>query len=137
MRERVQPLDKIGAFMAQLTARGLPEQTSSLLESNITLQQFRVLLQRGSTPISGVAEALGIRPNVATGMIQRLVERELIERHEDPIDRRVRLPTVTEHGLTLIDELNEVVSAKRRELLHRHSDEQLHQPREILTHLTR
>lgn len=92
---------------------------------------------RGSTPIIGIEDALGIRPNVATGMIQRLLDQELIERHEDPNGRGVRLLTVTEHGLALIDELNEIVSAKRRALLDRLSDEQLHQLPESLTHLTR
>lgn len=139
MSERSQLLDEIGALVVHLTARGLPEQTSSLLESNITLQQFRVLLHvfsRGSTPISGVADALGIRPNVATGMIQRLVERGLIERREDPGDRRIRLLSVTDHGLALIDELNTIVSAKRREILEHLSDEQLRQLRDILTYMT-
>ena len=66
---------------------GLPEETSSLLDYDLTLQQIRafaLIFARGQTPITKVADALGIRPNVATGIIQRLVDRGLIERHEDP-----------------------------------------------------
>ena len=134
MTDRSRLLDEIGALEFRLLASGLPEQTSSLLDYDLTLQQLRVfafILTRGQSPISKVADALGIRPNVATGIIHRLVGRELIERREDAHDRRLRLVTVTERGLALIDELSEIVLAKGRELLDRLSDEQLRQLRDI------
>lgn len=134
MTERDRLLDEIGALEIRLLALGLPEQTSSLLDYDLTLQQLRVfafILGRGETPINKVAEALGIRPNVATGIIQRLVDRGLIERTEDPDDRRVRLLTVTDRGVALTEELSGIVLAKGRELLDRLSDEQLRQLRDI------
>ena len=134
MTDRDRLLDEIGVLEFRLLASGLPEQTSSLLDYDLTLQQLRVfafILTRGQTPISKVADALGIRPNVATGIVQRLVDRELIERREDPRDRRIRLVTVTSRGLALVDELSEIVLAKGRELLDRLSDEQLRQLRDI------
>jgi DNA-binding MarR family transcriptional regulator len=134
MTERSRLLDEISALEIRLLASGLPEQTSSLLDYDLTLQQIRVfafILAHGQTPISKVADALGIRPNVATGIIQRLVDRKLIERHEDPDDRRVRLLTVKDQGLALIDELSGIVLSKGRELLDRLSDGQLHQLRDI------
>jgi DNA-binding MarR family transcriptional regulator len=136
MSERDRLLDEIGALEIRLLALGLPEETSSLLDYNITLQQIRafaLIFARGETPITKVADALGIRPNVATGIVQRLVDRGLIERREDPGDRRVRLLTVTDQGRELIDELGTIVLAKGRGLLDRLSDEQLHQLSEILT----
>ena len=136
MTDRSRLLDEIGVLEFRLLASGLPEQTSSLLDYDLTLQQLRVfafILTRGQTPISKVADALGIRPNVATGIVQRLVDRELIERREDPHDRRIRLVTVTSRGLALVDELSEIVLAKGRELLDRLSDEQLRQLRDIFT----
>ncbi len=134
MSERSRLLDEIGVLEFRLLASGLPEQTSSLLDYDLTLQQLRVfafILNHGQTPISKVADALGIKPNVATGIIQRLVDRELIERREDPHDRRIRLVMVTGRGLALIDELSGIVLAKGRELLDRLSDEQLRQLRDI------
>ena len=134
MTDRDRLLDEIGVLEFRLLASGLPEQTSSLLDYDLTLQQLRVfafILTRGQTPISKVADALGIRPNVATGIVQRLVDRELIERREDPRDRRIRLVTVTSRGLALVDELSEIVLAKGRKLLDRLSDEQLRQLRDI------
>ena len=134
MTERRRLLDEISVLEIRLLALGLPEQTSSLLDYDLTLQQIRAfafILARGQTPISRLADALGIRPNVATGIIQRLVDRGLIERREDPDDRRVRLLSVTDRGLALIDELSGIVLAKGRELLDRLSDEQLRQLRDI------
>jgi DNA-binding MarR family transcriptional regulator len=134
MTERSRLLDEIGTLEIRLLALGLPEETSSLLDYDITLQQMRAfafVLAHGQTPISRVADALGIRPNVATGIIQRLVDRGLIERREDPGDRRVRLLTVTDQGFALLDELSRIVLAKGRELLDRLSDEQLHLLRDI------
>ena len=134
MTERRRLLDEISVLEIRLLALGLPEQTSSLLDYDLTLQQIRAfafILARGQTPISKLADALDIRPNVATGIIQRLVDRGLIERREDPDDRRVRLLSVTDRGLALIDELSGIVLAKGRELLDRLSDEQLRQLRDI------
>jgi DNA-binding MarR family transcriptional regulator len=135
MSERNRLLDEIGALEIRLLASGLPQETSSLLDYNITLQQIRafaLVFARGEAPITKVADALGIRPNVATGIIQRLVERGLIERHEDPGDRRVRLLKVTDQGLALIEELGAIILARGRGLLDRLSDLQLQQLRDIL-----
>ena len=134
MTERSRLLDEIGALEIRLLATGLPEQTASLLDYDLTLQQLRAfafVFAHGQTPISKLAEALSIRPNVASGIIQRLVDRGLIERHEDPDDRRIRLLTVTDRGLALVDELGGIVLAKGRDLFARLSDEQLRQLRDI------
>jgi DNA-binding MarR family transcriptional regulator len=134
MTERHKLLDEISALEIRLLAVGLPEQTSSLLDYDLTLQQLRAfafVLARGQTPISRLADALDIKPNVATGIVQRLVDRELIERREDPDDRRIRLLTVTKRGRALVDELSGIVLAKGREMLDRLSDDQLHQLRDI------
>ena len=135
MTERSLLLDEIGALEIRLLALGLPEQTASLLDYDLTLQQLRAfafVLAREQTSISKVAEGLGIRPNVATGIVQRLVDRGLLERREDVDDRRIRLLTVTERGIALLEELSGIVLAKGRELFDRLSDEQLRQLRDIL-----
>ena len=135
MTERSRLLDEIGALEIRLLALGLPEQTASLLDYDLTLQQLRAfafVLARGQTSISKVAEGLGIRPNVVTGIVQRLVDRGLLERREDVDDRRIRLLTVTGRGFALLEELSGIVLAKGRELFDRLSDEQLRQLRDIL-----
>ena len=135
MDTRSRLLDQIGALEIRLLAGGLPEETVSLLDYDLTLQQLRafaVVFARGQAPVNQVADALGVRPNVATGIVQRLVDRGLIERHEDPADRRVRQLTVTPKGLALIEEVGAVIFAKGRRLLKRLTDEQLRQLRDLL-----
>lgn len=139
MSERDELLDQIGASWIRLMALGLPEQTSSLLDYDLTLQQVRAfafVLGQGETPVHKVAEALGIKPSVATGIIQRLVERGLVQRHEDPRDRRIRLLTVTERGVALVDELSGIVLARGRAFIDRLSDDQLRQMRDLFSALT-
>lgn len=134
MSKRSRLLDEIGASWMRMLARGLPEQTSSLLDYDLTLQQLRAfafVLGRGETPVHKVAEALGIKPSVATGVIQRLVDRGLIERHEDPDDRRIRLLAVTDRGRALIAELSDIVLAKGREYVDRLSDDEIRQLRDL------
>ncbi len=138
MTERDRLVEEIGGLWIRLLAVSLPEQTSSLLDYDLTLQQLRVfafILAREETPISKVGEALGIKPNVATGITQRLVERGLIDRREDSEDRRIRLLTVTDRGLALIDELSGIVLAKGREMIDQLSDEQLRQLRDLFVAL--
>jgi len=140
MNERSRLLSEIGALQFQLLVSGLPEQTSSLLDYDLTVQQIRVfafIWARGGTSISKVGDALGIRPNVATGIVQRLVDRGLIERHEDPDDRRVRMLAVTDRGVDLVADLSGIILAKARQLLDRLSDEQLREMRDLFAAMER
>lgn len=134
MTERDRLKEEIGAVWLRLMAVSLPEQTSSLLDYELTIQQIRAfafIFAQQETPVSRVAEALDIRPNVATGITQRLVDRGLIDRREDPDDRRIRLLTITDAGHALVDELGGIVLAKGMKLLDGLSDERLRQLRDV------
>ncbi len=59
--------------------------------SDLTLNQLRVLFHlhyHGSRIMSEIAAKLQVSDPVATGIIDRLVERDLVERAADPSDRR-------------------------------------------------
>ncbi|MCA1668651.1 MAG: MarR family transcriptional regulator [Thermomicrobia bacterium] len=74
------------------------------------LRALRVLRDLGTVPISRFAEALAIPRSTATGVVDRLAERGLIERTFDTADRRTIRIGVTPRGLaaledrTLVDE---------------------------------
>ena len=134
MTERDRLKQEIGAVWLRLLAVSLPEQTSSLLDYELTIQQIRAfafIFAQQETPVSRVAEALDIRPNVATGITQRLGDRGLIDRRENPDDRRIRLLTPTDAGHALVDELGGIVLAKGMKLLDGLSDERLRQLRDF------
>lgn len=135
MDHRAQLLEEIGALEMRLLAGRLPEETVSLLDYDLTLQQMRafaVIYARGQVAMTEVAEALGVKANVATGIVQRLFDRGLIERSEDPADRRVRRITASAKGLALIEEMSSIVLSRGRRLLERLRNEQLEQLRDIL-----
>jgi DNA-binding MarR family transcriptional regulator len=57
------------------------------------------LLEPGEPlPMSRVADALRCDPSNVTGIVDRLEERGLIERHADPDDRRVKMLALTRRG---------------------------------------
>jgi len=70
-------------------------------EQDLTLHQLRVLFRlhyRGSVGMGQIAEQLQVTQPTATGVIDRLVERGLVERASDPSDRRKVRVKLTETG---------------------------------------
>jgi DNA-binding MarR family transcriptional regulator len=61
-------------------------------ETEFTIAQMRALravADRGSCTMGELARALGVSLSSATGLVDRLVERRLVERATNPRDRRV------------------------------------------------
>lgn len=54
--------------------------------------------------VSNIGEHLGVTNAAASQMIDRLVQNGLVERTEDPTDRRVKQLKLTEKGTSLIQE---------------------------------
>ncbi len=79
-----------------------PEEWSDV---ELTIPQLRtlVLLRRGSQRMSALAEYSGIGLPSATSMIDRLVDKDLVERTSDPDDRRVVTCRLTPKGMDDID----------------------------------
>ncbi|MFB3879764.1 MAG: MarR family winged helix-turn-helix transcriptional regulator [Armatimonadota bacterium] len=61
-------------------------------ETEFTIAQMRalrVVADQGSCTMGELAKALGVSLSSATGLVDRLVERHLVQRTESPRDRRV------------------------------------------------
>lgn len=78
--------------------------------SLIHLNVLTVLEADGPTTMRGLAEALDVSQASATGIVDRMRQRDLVERESDPDDRRVVRVVLTETGRRLIDG----VAAERR-----------------------
>ena len=79
------------------------------LPPDLTMQQVRVLGHVTKDPgIAGheLGDRLGVSAPTASGLIDRLVEKGLITRVDDPSDRRVRRLHPTELGLDVIREMD-------------------------------
>ena len=88
-------------------------------ELGLTMSQLRVLymLQTApGTPAGAVATQLKVRPSTATGIIDRLVDKQkLVRRERDDLDRRRVRIYLTERGHKVITELD----ARRRSVIWR------------------
>ncbi len=70
-----------------------------------------VLEADGPVPMRVLAEGLDVSQASATGIVDRMEQRGLVERHRDDEDRRVVRVALTEEGRTMIGTL----AADRRE----------------------
>ncbi|MES0361440.1 MAG: MarR family winged helix-turn-helix transcriptional regulator [Anaerolineales bacterium] len=76
-------------------------------DSGLTLPQMSTLfhLHHGSScGVSDVGELLGVTNAAASQMVDRLVQYELIERTEDPVDRRMKQLKLTNKGRAIVQD---------------------------------
>ncbi|HEX8348294.1 MAG TPA: MarR family transcriptional regulator [Actinoplanes sp.] len=96
------------------------DRSDPLFTSQLTMSQLKILLllSRGGTA-SGreLAGLMGVSLATLTGMVDRLVAQNLIARHEDPTDRRVRRITLTSTGADVIGGIITAGAEKQRRLL--------------------
>lgn len=94
----------------------------------LTISQLKGLLLlevRGSLTISQVADILEIGKPSASMLIEQLVQLGLVERTEDPADRRRSIVCLTERGTGLAERLHQGDEAQMRSWFERMSSEDL------------
>ena len=82
-------------------------------ETGLSFSQINILmrlLHGGNTGISEIGDQLGVTNAAASQAVDRLVQLGLIERTEDPDDRRAKRLALTPKGRTLIEKGIEVRS---------------------------
>jgi DNA-binding MarR family transcriptional regulator len=88
------------------TTRTMQERTRYVKASGLSMPQFGILMHLYSCStcgISGLGEYMDISAPAASQMVDRLVQHGLVERVEDPNDRRAKQLTLTPKGLELIE----------------------------------
>lgn len=75
------------------------------VEHDLTLSQVRVLvlLARGPRRVGDIASHLGVSLPTASGVVDRLVAKGLVDRRESPRDRRVVECALTPAGQALVE----------------------------------
>jgi DNA-binding MarR family transcriptional regulator len=93
----------VRAALHELVGRFLADYDRAANAHGLTLTQARVLGFASCEPLSQrrLAERFGCDPSNISVLVDRLVERELVERRPDPADGRVKLVTATEAGRAL------------------------------------
>ncbi len=76
-------------------------------ETGVSMPQIGAMFhirQRGACGVSAVGDELGVTSAAASQMLDRLVQQKLIERSEDPSDRRNKQIVLTEKGHALLQQ---------------------------------
>src|SRR5450759_424699 len=107
-------LSDLGRAVGSLRCAG----SQRLVQLGISMTHFHVLTllrHHDAMPMGRIAEILDASMSSATGIIDRMEERGLVERVRVPDDRRVVLVRPTQAGLDLVDEAelvkNDVMAA--------------------------
>jgi DNA-binding MarR family transcriptional regulator len=85
---------------------GVSAQSVAAIDDPVTLPQLRVLVMvasRGPLNLGAVATGLGVHSSNATRLVERLVVAGLLDRRDDPADRRNLLLELTAAGRELVD----------------------------------
>src|SRR3954452_12423346 len=107
-----------------------------LVRLGVSMPQLHIMntLQRdGLMTMSRLADVLGVSLSNASGLVDRMEERGLVERHRVPEDRRVVLVRVTDTGRKLLEENNALGDGFMREILARLDPAEL----PVIAHATR
>lgn len=91
----------------RLLGRHAPEDWTAL---ELTMAQMKVLFvlhHGGPAKVSDLAEALAVTAPSMTGTLERLVRQGLVERRDDPADRRLVINALTPAGQALVERLHQ------------------------------
>jgi DNA-binding MarR family transcriptional regulator len=69
------------------------------------LRLMHLLFLKDCRPVGELAEEMNVRPATVTGLTDRLVRQELIERQDDPEDRRIVRVALTPEGRRVLGEI--------------------------------
>jgi DNA-binding MarR family transcriptional regulator len=96
-----------------------------------------MLERHGGMPMSRIADVLDISLSSATGIVDRMAERGLVERARVTDDRRVVLVQVTKRGRRMLDDVEALRGEMLRSVLGRLSRQRLQTLAETLADLRR
>ena len=75
--------------------------------TGLSMPQFSILMQlhyKGSCGMSEISERFSVTAAAASQLVEKLVQSELIERMEDPNDRRAKQLSLSKKGAQLVEQ---------------------------------
>jgi DNA-binding MarR family transcriptional regulator len=102
--------------------------TGRMVKAGISMTHLHILWvleHHGELPMSRLADLLDVSLSNATGLIDRMEERGLVERIRVPDDRRVVIVRASEHGARIRDEIEALKQDRMRSILTRLNPDQL------------
>ena len=139
MTEKSEMIDRILGQVEGAFRELLPRAHQELLDLDLTTPQLKVVLLlylNGSARMSDLASSLGVSLATATGIIDRLVDRDIVERENSREDRRVVVCRLSKKGLELTDRLYTSGRERARQLLQGLDEDKLSKLDEALASLS-
>lgn len=102
--------------------------TGRMVKAGISMTHLHILWvleHHGELPMSRLAELLDVSLSNATGLIDRMEERGLVERVRVPDDRRVVIVRASSQGAQMRDEIEALKQDRMRSILSRLTRKQL------------
>ena len=125
---RAARIDRVLASYELLLRRIATWHAPDLMEVVMTMSQAKVLYLAAAAQgmrMSELAVRLGVSISTMSGLVDRLVDHGLLDRHDDPADRRQVIVTITVAGKASLERFRELNTAQMRRLLARLDDPQL------------
>jgi DNA-binding MarR family transcriptional regulator len=107
MTKQIQFKKSIRAWMDIFMHRSMRGWGRFAKSAGLSMPQFGLLMQmhhKGACGMSDVSERFEITPAAASQLVDKLVQSGLIQRVEDPHDRRAKLLSLTDKGRDLIQQ---------------------------------
>jgi DNA-binding MarR family transcriptional regulator len=107
-------------FMCAYMRRSVADMTAMLQDLELSMPQMgtlHFLNAEGTQSVSAIARHLGLSLAATSHLIDRLVQRGLLTRSEDPSDRRHKRVALAPEGVTLIAQVNERAIASLEAML--------------------
>ena len=126
--DKKENIRRIIGLMNSLMLSAKAHEPHPWLHLELTREQLRIMFLlsfRGRSSPGEAAASLGVPRANVTSIIDRLVERGLISRQENPDDRRSYIISLTEEGKSQVERLREIGASKIRGVLERMPDNAL------------
>src|SRR5689334_19955949 len=102
MTNSVQIKPVLRRWMEIVMTRSMHDYVHYVKNSGLSMPQFRLLMQlyyQGmACGISQISDEMSITNAAASQLVDKMVQNGLLERAEDPNDRRAKQVTISEHG---------------------------------------
>lgn len=121
-------LDAAMCAIEELVAARRRTSTEWLRGCELSIAQAHVLAtlqHHGALTVGALAESLEITAPTATGIVDRLVERDLVERVRSEEDRRVVQVSLSDTGRRVLEQMHGLGKAQVRRVLAELSDDDL------------
>ena len=106
MSESLQITENLRQWMSALVTRSLHDWSRYVRTTGLSMPQFGILMylyHHGRCGMSSINARLDVTNAAASQLVDRLVQGGLVERSEDPQDRRARRIALTDRGRQLIE----------------------------------